>query len=323
MVLPLIGLGLSAAGAVGGLMSARAGADAAATSNDIAMRNYLQQRRLAMLQEEMAQAGTVNARGDRTQYVPGVGWVERPSERTRSIIDASDNEERLRLALDAPRSRARREDNAVRQRREGQVADSILAGLNVGRETPDELRAALIERNIARAVSGADDMRRRIGMQGLRTGQMSEQTLAQLGRNRIADRRTAIAEARVDAPEMFQERRANRVNPRLNQYNVMASRASAPDDVPYQPTQLAENLAGVLRSRMNMAPQAIGSAMNVDTPRIQSTESRMPVALDSLGQFLRSAGTQGQRNNWWGLGGGSRTAGNADWRGSVAPNVFF
>ena len=315
----------SLAGGAAGLMNAGTGAAAARAQNDIAFRNYYMQQRLARLQEEMARAGTTNSRGDRTEYVPGVGWVERPTETTRGIIAASDNEERLRLAQDAPRARMRREDNFTRQTREGQEADAILGGMRTGQQTPDDLRAAMIEAGVARAMSGANDMRGRIGLVSLRSGTGGQEALASLGRNAMRDTRTAIAEARLEAPSEYQSRRAARVNPRLNQYQSLVARASAPDEVQFQPTNLDEGLGQALRSRMNMAPQALGAAMNVDAPNVAFREDRTPVALDSLGQYLVGLNRLGTRNGWWGSNTTqpTRTAGNNDWRGSTDPNVFF
>lgn len=316
----------SLAGGVGGLMNASSGAGAARAQNDVAFRNYYMQQRLAQLQEEMARAGTTNARGDRTEYVPGVGWVERPTEQTRGIIAASDNEERRRLTEDATRGRLRREDNYTRQVRDGQDADAIMGGMRTGEQTPDDLRAAMIEAGVARAVSGSNDMRRRIGMVSLRSGTGGEQALAQIGRNAMDDTRTAIADARLNAPSEFQSRRNERVNPRINQYQTLVSRASAPDDVQFQPTTLDEGLGQTLRGRMNMAPQGIGSAMSVSAPNVQYREDRTPVAMDSLGQYLVGLNRMGTRNGWWEGGGGkpqTRTAGNTDWRGSTDANTFY
>ena len=321
MVLPLIGLGLTAAGTIGGLLQARRGQDAAERSNaaslafaqqnqrqqgQLGLLNYLLQRQAARSQDELARAGVVNARGDRTEYVPGIGWVERPAESTRALIGLGDNEERLRMAADAPRGRMQREDAAARMRREGQLADEMLAGMNVGSETLDGLRAALMERNLARAASGADDMRRRIGLQGLRTGQISAPMLASLARNQMLDRRTAMAEANVDAPEEFQARRANRIGPRLNQYNALAGRVGAPDAAAQPPPQIAESLTALLRNRTGVSAPGMTRIDSIAAPEFRSTENRVPVALDSLGQFLRSAGRDGQGSNWWGLFGAAK-----------------
>lgn len=322
------GAAASGIGALGGIANGRAASAAANAQNDIAFRNFYMQQRLAQLQEQMATAGTTNARGDRTMYVPGVGWVERPTEQTRGIIAASDNEERRRLAEDAIRGRMRREDNYARQLRDGQDADAIMGGIRTGEQTLDDLRAAMIEAGVARAVSGGNDMRRRIGMVSLRSGTSGEEALATIGRNAQMDTRTAIADARLNAPSEFQQRRSERVNPRINQYQALRASASAPDDVQFQPTQLDQGLGAALRSRMNMAPQALGSAMGVQSPNVQFREDRTPVGIDSLGQYLQGLARMGKREGWFGAGAdatrGARPSGGTatNW-GNYADYVGF
>lgn len=290
----------SGIGALQGLFGSRSGASAARAQNDLAFRNFYIQQRLARLQEQMARAGTVDARGNVTEYVDGVGWVSRPTDATRGLIVASDNEERQRNTGDAVRSRMRREGNFRRQANEGASADAIMAGMDRGQQSPDSLRAAMIEAGVARAMSGANDMRGRLGLVGLRTGTGSQTALAQLGRQGMQDTRTAIAEARLNAPSEYVARKGARVGNTLNQYNALAARATAPDDVPFQPSQIADTLDGTMRGRANTSAQALGAAMGVRPPSVSSTENRTPVATDSLGQYLRGLAKQGQQAGWWG-----------------------
>jgi hypothetical protein len=313
-------LASSAAGAIKGVTGGGNANEAANVQNDINFRNYYLQQRLASLQEEMARAGSVNARGDKTEYVPGVGWVTRQSAQTDALIKSSDQEQRLRNTTDASRSRMRRENTFGRQANEGQQADAILGGINTGQQTPADLRAAMIEANVAKAVSGGDDMRKRIGMVSLRSGSGGQQALADISRNNMMDTRSAIADANLNAPDEYNARRSARVNPRLNQYNMLAERATNADDVSFQPTTLEEGLTASARSRANMAPQSIGSAMNVDAPRVGYSESRKPVGLDSLGSFLLGAKTMGNRNKWWDSSGGG--AGGAPSAGGGGDGIF-
>jgi hypothetical protein len=283
----------SGAGAIGGLMNSRSSAAASRAQNDIAFRNYYMQQRLARLQEQMATAGNTDARGNVTEYVPGVGWVSRPTAETQGIIRASDNEERLRLTTDAVRGRMQREGNFTRQLNEGAAADATLASQDVGQQSLPSLRSAMIERGVAGAMSGANDMRRRIGLVGIRSGTGQQRAIAQLGRQGMQDTRTAIAEARLNAPSEYVERRAARVGNNLNQYGALASRATAPDGVAFAPQQITAGLDASMRSRGNTVAQALGSAMSVDAPRVGSTEDRTPVALDSLGQYLAGLSRMG------------------------------
>ncbi len=297
----------SAAGVGMGVMNAQQGAAASRVQNDIAMRRFYQQQRLAALQEEMATASTRNARGDVTEYVPGVGWVERPSDTTRGLTTASDQEARLRLTQDLPRDRRLREADAPRKYNEGALADATLGGMNEGQQSVEDLRSALISAGVARATGGNEDMRKRIGLVSLRSGTGGQEALAKLGRQGMADTRTAIADAKLEAPSEFNNRRNARVNPRLNQYMSLVSRASSPSGVQFQPTNLDERLSDTTRSRSNMAPQSLGSAMSLDAPPIAFREDRTPVALDSLGQYLLGLGVMARRE---GLGGQPGSRGN-------------
>jgi hypothetical protein len=289
-------LAVSAAAAAYGAYSQNqaAGANARLSRQQQQMQfmNYLENRKLRQLQEEMAKASTVDARGNVTEFVPGVGWITRPTETTRNLIGASDAEQRLRLAQDMTRGRMQRENNFARQQQEGADANAVLSGLNVGGETLDELRNTLIERNVARAMSGNNAAKASIGTTALRQGTGGEAALAQLGRNSIADTRTALAEARADANPSFAERRSARVNPILNQYNILASRATAPEGTPFNPTSLDEGLARTLAQRSNQDTRGLSYAMQNVRPPSGGIEDFRPAAIyggaKSLGEELRN-----------------------------------
>jgi hypothetical protein len=191
-----------------------------------------------------------------------------------------------------------REANFGRQLAEGNMADSILSGINTGSQSVEDLRGALIRAGAAKATGGADDMRKRIGLVSLRSGTGGQEALARLGRNGLADTRTAIAEADLEAPSEYVARRGARVNSRLNQYGALAARSSAPEGTPFTPTVLDEKLSDTLRSRANMAPQALGSAMSLEGPAIRFAENRTPVALDSIGQYLQGLTRMAEREGW-------------------------
>lgn len=282
----LANAGLSAYGSFQQMQSAKKNTSLQNRQQELAFQNYLENRKLRMLQEDMAKAGTVDARGNVTEFVPGVGWVTRATEATRNLIGASDTEQRLRLAQDMTRGRMQRENNFARQQQEGADANALLSGINVGGETLDELRNTLIERNVARAMSGNNAARASIGTTALRQGTGGEAALAQLGRNSIADTRTALAEARAEANPAFAERRSARVNPVLNQYNILASRATAPDGVAFTPTTLDEGLARTLAQRSNQDTRGLSYAMqNVRTPS-GVIEDFTPTAEQGFGKSL-------------------------------------
>lgn len=255
----------------------------------LAFMNYLENRRLRMLQEDLAKAGTTDARGNVTEFVQGVGWVTRPTDATRSMISASDTEQRLRLAQDMTRGRMQRENTFARQQQEGARADAILSGIDVGGETLDDLRGALIARNVARAVSGPNAMRSNVGTTALRQGSGAEAALAAANRGAVADTRTALAEARLDAAPTLAERRSARVNPVLNQYNMLASRATAPDNVAFNPTSLDEGLAKTLAARANQDTRGLSQAMQNVRPPTGTIEDFGPAGEVGFGKSITGA----------------------------------
>lgn len=330
MVLAEAGLALSGIGAIGGLLNSGSQARAIREQNNIAFQNYLLQRQIAMQQLEMQQrqlsyanaaqgrqeglqreqldqqrqmatAGQVDSRGNRIEYVPGVGWVTTPSQQTRALQTASDAEEMQRLTTDAIRSRMRRGRTEQQQLREGAAAEPLLAELTAPvQETPADVRGLLVNRNVARAMSGRNEMRSNIGRSSLRRGDANPRALAELGRDGRADTRTAIAEAAYDAPVEAAARRTARLGDTTNRYNVLASRASAPDDVPFAPTGVGQSLSQLLAQRASAGGQisvpGVGAipqaqAVNVpQAPQYRNAESRWPVALDALGSALTEFG---------------------------------
>jgi len=236
---------------------------AIAAQNDINFRNYYLQRQIAARQQEMAQAGTRDARGDVTEYVPGVGWVSRPTDTTRGIISASDNEERTRLTRDAIQQRLQRGNQFDRQLREGADADVQRTDAGVGRQTLDDIRGTLIARNAARANSGRLNAASTVGIRSLQ-GASGADAIREMSRTAAPDLRTAITEAEADSNPEFEARRAGREGNSLNRYNVLAGRATTPVGQQSAVTDIDNNLSSLLANRSyagTMGMQGVGRGM--------------------------------------------------------------
>lgn len=289
--LAAVGLGVSAAGtALGAYQGMRSGAAAskvAAEQNRIAMLQYLEQQRIAREQERMAKASTTDARGNTQRYVEGYGWVTDTTPMTRELISASDAEELARNTTDALRSRYRRGVTANRQAQESLDADAERGRRGEGARSLSATEAALVEAGTARAVSGAEDMRRRIGLQNLRTGGTgSDEALARLGRGAMMDTRTAIADARLEAPNRFVSDRQSREGASLDRYNLLAGRASAADDVSFAPTSLGQSLGQGQLAQQALAQRGLAQASNVQAPTLRYAEDRTPVGVASFASAL-------------------------------------
>lgn len=71
------------------------------------------------------------------------------------------------------------------------------------------------------------------------------------------------------------------MNGPLNRYNTLSARASAPDDVPFVPNTLADNLTSSRLRQQSIAPQGLGAASNVRSPTILAVDDRLPVRIGS------------------------------------------
>jgi phage gpG-like protein len=271
MAFSAIAAGVGAAGAlasgIGSIFGSRnkskVDTAAIAAQNDINFRNYYLQRQIAARQQEMAQAGTRDARGDVTEYVPGVGWVSRPTDTTRGIISASDSEERTRLTRDAVQQRLQRGNQFDRQLREGAEADVQRTDAGVGRQTLDDIRGTLIARNAARANSGRLNAASTVGIRSLQ-GASGADAIREMSRTAAPDLRTAITEAEADANPEFEARRAGREGNSLNRYNVLAGRATTPVGQQSAVTDIDNNLSSLLANRSyagTMGMQGVGRGM--------------------------------------------------------------
>jgi len=300
-MLDAITAGIGAVGALGsgiaGLFGANNNRAALAAQNDIAFRNYYLQRQIAAQQQEMARAGTRDARGDVTEYVPGVGWISRPTEVTRGIISASDGEERQRLTRDAIQQRMQRGNQFDRQLREGADADVQRTDAGVGRQTLDDIRGKLIARNAARANSGRLNAASTIGIRSLQ-GAGGADAIREMSRTAAPDLRTAITEAEADSNPEFEARRTGREGNSLNRYNVLAGRATTPIGQQSAMTDIDNNLSSLLANRSyagTMGMQGVGRGLVA--PEVKSGGSS-GLDISNLANALQGGVKSASENAW-------------------------
>lgn len=299
---PLVSAGSSLFGSIMGAQQGNAAAQAQQESNRVALLNWLQNRRAADFQQDMATAPVVNARGDVTQYRPGVGWTTTPSAFTRGMQTNADNEATAGFAVDQPAARFEQRNASRRRIEAGSDADAARAGRFVGRQGLPEVEGLMIEEAVADADSGADALRNAVGMTALRTGSGGEVALANAARNAIADRRTGIARARLNAGPEAMSRRGAQTGVAENAMGAASRRAAGTPSV-----RLAGGDFGDL-NRMSPAQAEIASRMlarggQVDAPRLGYADDRTGIGIASiggaadrflteLGQFGRTRGTK-------------------------------
>lgn len=291
---------VQAALAAGSLInSVMQGNSADKLNRQIAQRNFELQQQSANRQNALAnrmleqqESGSTDIRGNRTQYIPGVGWVATPSDMTRRLTGASDQEELNRLTVDAALRRRGMQANEQRRGEEGGYADEVMNEL----QQPDQYDEGRIfnvlrQRNREGLARGFDDESRSAGRQALRSRSSNAGSIfAALADRRGEAYRKADAGAKADALGMSEGLKSSRDSRLGNKYNLFASRASNVDDTPFAPNQLGSQLAGVLAARGNTAPQAYGAAINAAgaTPQRQGVKPNYTnsFALGGLGDLL-------------------------------------
>ena len=289
------------AGAYVAMRQGNAAARAQREANNIALLNWLENRRNADFQRELATAGQVSARGDRVEYVPGVGFVATPSAFTRGMQDLADAEAVAGYTVDQPRAREEWRQAFLRRLAASADADAARAGRYVGRQDIPDIQSRLIELGFAEADSGADALRNAIGVNAIRTGTGGEVALAQAARNALADRRTALARARMQAPSMAVAARDAQNAAAENAIAAPMRRDTGQPNVQLRPGML-DSLNG--SAAAELASRFLQRSGQVEAPKLGYTDDRTSVGIAGLGRAIENAATQldrfGRSMNWWG-----------------------
>lgn len=218
---------------------------------DLGFRQFYAQQRLQRLQEELATASETDARGNTRRYIPGVGWVQDVTPATRGLLSAEDAERRQQLTGDAIMGRNVRNANYGRQVKEGGIADILRQRYadNAGRSTPE------IQSNVI--LSGQADARAagNRGMAGLLAARQGISLSPADTRVSSAQTGANIARAKLGAPTMANEEAGGAAQARANPYNLFATRAAAPIDAAFNPS----NIASELRTAGNMQNYMAGN----------------------------------------------------------------
>ena len=284
-----LGAAGSLAGAGAGIMGANNAAKASKQANNLAMMQFLEQRRQAELAQRQAEEGSTDSRGNRTRYIPGVGFVTELTEPSRRIQTASDVEELQRNTVDAASSRAIREMAARRQAREAGLADATLAQRGVGERSVADVQAALLSSKAARAMAGNRAMQRNVNLGALRQGSGGEVALAELGRGGMEDVRTAIADARLEGAPTAVAQNAARLEGNDRSYNMLAGRATSPLNATFRPSTIGDATAEAANRGSNAMMQATLNRSQMRAPQMGFAEDRTPTAVAGLGSAGMSA----------------------------------
>jgi len=242
------------AGGVLGYMGAMEQADAqrdATRANmafnyaNMAMRERERQEAIAMAKKLQAEQklGYTDARGMRTKFVPGQGWVSTPSDTMKRLFELQEAEQLNVLTKDLPMARAVRERNYKRGLGEEAIADTYRRKLANLEATPARGDAGY-ENDLYRAqVTGLQDAERAAGsaafQQLFRTGAGSSNIAAAAGAMQDKTNK-AYANAALQSKLMSRGMGAREKNeqrmPLANLYNLFATRAGQGATAEYKPT---------------------------------------------------------------------------------------
>ena len=265
MVFPLVIAAASAA------MSAMQQNSAQKLQAAIAQRNLDAQELAANRQWQIAQetmnmqkAGSRDAEGNTTRYIPGVGWVTTASDATRGVINASRAEQFKRLTEDAALGRQNLREDYARRGKEGSMADAVMSEWKAD-DTPDTntLRHAILRNKMSGLDRGFDQESQNAMRQANRSGASNAgNIIASLASRRADANSDARSSSYLDALNARESMQGNRDTRLGNKYSMLAGRATGAQPN-FMPDNTADSLRGALQSRMNTNAQAMGVAGNL------------------------------------------------------------
>lgn len=263
---------LPIASAAGSIFSGIMGANSNAAQMAMAQRQFNQQlamaekqyqlqKDIADKQQEMATAGSRDARGNQTRYIPGVGWVTDPTAQTKALLNASDAEEMQRLGVDAARVRRGKQANEGTRAREAGIADAYRRQLESksGEITPEQSQSRIADVMLSDIAERGNEAKNAIGLQAMRSGTTSN-IASDIDKLATSGVRTALARSRMDAPIQANEQNQAVRNALLNSYNLMATRAGNSEDMGFQPTNVEAVPAAMMSRNLTMGPYGLQGA---------------------------------------------------------------
>lgn len=253
LTLMAIGQGV---GATGGIISALLGRNAQADAISRQTNEDALQRLLAERIYAAQTAPQVDARGNRVEYIPGVGWIATPSSLTRQNILAGDQEQ-LNQFIDAGRERRGAQQEDVRRMQAGLGADALLDEITRGPETSREgIRSVLANRNRGAVNRAYDKTVGATATQALRSGASNAgEVLNSLSRQRGEAVRGAEAGTDQEARAAFGDLQNERAN-KGNLFALLSQRAQGGGIRPRGPSSAATELQSAVQGLRGSAGNA-------------------------------------------------------------------
>jgi len=286
---------------------------------NIAARERERAEAVAMAKKLQAEQklGYTDARGMRTKFVPGQGWVSTPSPTMKRLFELQEAEQLNVLTKDLPMARAVRERNYKRGLGEEAIADTYRRKLANLEATPARSDEAYANDLYRAQTMGLQDAERTAGkrafQQLFRTGAGSSNIAAVAGEMQDKTNRAyqaAALQAKLMSRGEGDKQKNEQRMPLANLYNLFATRASQGATADYKPQDpLAGDKSGDASKLALTAGQDITKLLGAPGERLDYIQPNMGYgnALAGLGSSLSSAfkgiGAQQAYNNRAGVQG--------------------
>lgn len=302
---------------------------------NMAMRERERQEAIAMAKKLRAEQklGFTDARGMRTQFVPGKGWVSTPSDTMKRLFELQEAEQMNVLTKDLPMARAIRERNYRRGLGEEGIADTYRRKLANLEATPARSDAAYANDLYTAQTTGLRDASREAGkkmfQQLFRTGDNSNidrvASALQDSTNRAYS--NAALQSRLMSRGMGLKEKNEQRMPLANLYNLFATRAGQGSEANYKPTDpLAGDKMGDAARNSLIAGQDLTKMFAMKGGEFDYVQPNLGYgnALAGLGSSISSAfgamGAKGRYDNR--AGGGGQVSGFGPSSGGSSGGMF-
>lgn len=207
-----------------------------------AQQNYMLQKAAMEQQQRMAEAGRTDAAGNRV-YFNGKDWVSAPTEATKSIISASQANEREQNVAGGTRRELGQRNNFESRGQAGNEADSTLRLLRdrIGAPTLEGTRSRNAVAAATEVGSNTDSLVDAVSRNLIRSGGSSnvgERAVDAIGEQSGRNLRTVLAKNDVAAPELNRVATEGWQTGLANKYNPLNAVRSNLTDMPMAPTQV-------------------------------------------------------------------------------------
>lgn len=276
----------------------------------MAMQDYQLRKRQAEQQYELATAGQQDARGNKTRYVPGQGWVTDLTPQSQSMMNRSDAVQGQQYVDSIGRGADERRGAFNRRLSEGSTANPLLDAMRYGYGAPSRegVAGANSIANVTGASEAGDQARGGYNAAALRTGSGSaplQGTISSIDRGATQGIRSALARGDAEAGPLYQQMMDQFTAGKLNPYNQLASRASNIENMPFNPESISSgaDAMGAMRAKGAGDTNAKGAGFMYGSmnPIMMSMLSQKTPNYDTfiggLTDNLKNVFSQGIKNN--------------------------